>query len=84
MKLTKALFFTCMVFLASCKPASPSDSVSSLVSHPDRLREVEQQCIDDYAKMGAAECDAASEARHRLFMGNGKPTYTPAKEQPKF
>jgi hypothetical protein len=84
MKMTKALFFAGMVFLAGCKPASPSDSVSSLVSHPDRLRKVERQCSDGYAKMSVAECNAASEARHRLFMGNGKPTYTPAKKPPKF
>ena len=83
MKMTKVLFVTGMVFLAGCKAASPSDSVSSLVSHPDRLREVERQCSDDYAKMGAAECNAASEARHRLFIGDG-PQYTPPKEQPKF
>ena len=50
----------------------------------DRLREVEQQCANDYAKMGATECNAASEARHRLFMGNGKPAYTPSKETPRF
>lgn len=84
MKMTKALFFTGMLFLAGCKAATPSDSVSSLVSHPDRLREVERQCSDDYAKMGAAECNAASEARHRLFMGNGKSAYTPPKKSPKF
>ena len=84
MKLTKVLLFTGMVFLAGCKAASPSDSVSSLVSHPDRLREVERQCSDDYAKMGAAECNAASEARHRLFMGNGNPAYTPPRKSPTF
>ena len=84
MKATKVLFVTGMVFLTGCKPASPSDAVSSLVSHPDRLREVERQCSDDYAKMAVAECNAASEARHRLFMGNGKPAYTPRKKPPKF
>jgi len=84
MKMTKALFIAGVVFLAGCKSASPSDSVSSLVSHPDRLREVERQCSDDYAKMGAAECNAASEARHRLFMGNGKPAYTPPKKPSEF
>ena len=72
------------VLLAGCGPSQPKDTVESLVAHPDRLREVEQQCNDDYAKMGAAECNAASEARHRLFIGNGKPKYTPPKVPPKF
>ena len=69
--------------LAACSRAAPTDTVNSLVAHPDRLREVEQQCANDYAKLGAAECNAASEARHRLFMCNG-PQYTPPKEAPKF
>ena len=69
--------------LAACSRAAPTDTVDSLVAHPDRLREVEQQCANDYAKLGAAECNVASEARHRLFMGNG-PQYTPSKKVPKF
>ena len=71
------------VMLAACSRAAPTDTVDSLVAHPDRLREVEQQCTNDYAKMGVAECNAASEARHRLFMGNGA-QYTPPKKAPKF
>ena len=69
--------------LAACSRAAPTDTVDSLVAHPDRLRAVEQQCANDYAKMGATECNAASEARHRLFMGNG-PQYIPPKKAPKF
>lgn len=69
--------------LVACSRAAPIDTVDSLVAHPTRLREVEQQCANGYAKMGLAECDAASEARHRLFMGNG-PQYTPPKNAPKF
>jgi hypothetical protein len=69
--------------LAACSRAAPTNTVDSLVAHPNRLHEVEQQCANDYAKMGVAECIAASEARHRLFMGNG-PKYTPPKEAPKF
>ncbi|KRE89456.1 hypothetical protein ASG87_03740 [Frateuria sp. Soil773] len=73
-----------LALLSGCSPSQSSDSVDFLVAHPDRLREVERQCDSDHAKMGAAECNAASEARHRLFMGNGKPVYTPSKEPPKF
>lgn len=71
------------IMLAACSRAAPTDMVESLVAHPDRLREVERQCANDYAKMSVAECNAASEARHRLSMGNG-PRYTPPKKAPKF
>ena len=69
--------------LAACSQAAPTDTVDALVAHPDRLRKVEQQCASDFAKTGAAECHAASEARHRLFMGKG-PQYTPPKAPPSF
>lgn len=82
MKKSASVVMACMLLVA-CGKAAPADTVESLVAHPDHLREVEKQCADDYAKMGAAECNAASEARHRLFMGNG-PQYTPPKESPKF
>lgn len=75
------LLAACM--LAACGKATPTDTVDSLVAHPDRLHQVEQQCANDDTTMNAAECDAASEARRRLFMGNG-PKYTPPKEPPKF
>jgi hypothetical protein len=71
------------VILTSCGKSEPADTVDSLVAHPDRLREVEKACSDDYAKMGAAECNTASSARHRLFIGNG-PQYTSPKDPPKF
>lgn len=82
--MTKVPLMIAVALLAGCGPSQPKDTVESLVAHPDHLREVEQQCANDYAKVGAAECNAASEARHRLFMGNGKPAYTPSKETPKF
>ena len=69
--------------LTACSKGAPTDTVDSLVSRPDRLREVEKACNDDYEKMGAAEYNAASDARHRLFMGN-RSQYTPPKDPPKF
>lgn len=77
------LLLTIIVMLTACGKAGPTDTVDSLVAHPDRLRDVEKQCAENYAKMGAAECDTASEARHRLFIGNGA-QYTPPKAPPKF
>ncbi|MDR5785291.1 EexN family lipoprotein [Caballeronia sp. LP003] len=79
----KKMLMIGVVLMAGCGPSQPKDTLESFVAYPDHLRKVEKQCADDYAKMGAAECNAASEARHRLFMGNG-PQYTPPKEQPKF
>lgn len=78
------LVFIGTALLVGCGSSQSKDTVASLIAHPDRLRKVEQQCANDYAKMGATECNAASEARHRLFMGNGKPAYTPSKEPTKF
>lgn len=72
------LFFA----LAACGNADPPDTVSFLMKHPDRLHAVEQQCAKN-PKTDTAECNAASEARRRLFMGNG-PQYTPPKKAPKF
>jgi len=70
------------VTLTACGKTDPTDTVDSLVAHPERLREVEQQCANNDAKMSASECNTASEARHRLFMGNGA-QYTPPKDPPK-
>lgn len=72
------------LILSACGKSMPVDTVDSLVAHPDRLREVEQACKDDYTKMGAEECNAAADARRHLFIGNGKAQYTPPKESPKF
>ena len=80
----KTLVMIGMVLLSGCHPSQPKDTVDSLIANSDHLREVEKQCSDDYAKMGATECNAASEARHRVFMSNGKLAYTPSKESPKF
>jgi len=79
----KVVLVVMICMLVACSKAVSTDTVGALVAHPDRLREVEQQCDNDYAKMGAAECNAASEARHRLFLGNG-PQYTPPKKAPKY
>ncbi|MFC5581001.1 EexN family lipoprotein [Rhodanobacter terrae] len=81
--MNKSVLVVMICMLAACSKAAPTDTVDSLVAHSDRLRKVEKQCADDYAKMGAAECNAASEARRRLFMGSG-PQYTPPKKPPKF
>ncbi|CAG4892858.1 MULTISPECIES: EexN family lipoprotein [Paraburkholderia] len=81
--MNKITLLMLVLALTGCGKSEPNDTVDSLISHPDRLREVERQCTDSDAKMPAAECSAASEARHRLFIGRG-PQYTPSKDAPKF
>lgn len=81
--MNKIILLLLAATLAACSKAAPTDTMETLATHPDRLHEVEQQCASNDAKMPAAECTAASEARHRLFMGNGG-QYTPPKTDPKF
>lgn len=71
------------VALTSCGKSTPPDTVESLVAHPHRLREVERQCSNGSTRVSRAECNVASEARHRLFLGNG-PQYTRPRDIPKF
>lgn len=80
--MNKVMLLVLVVMLTACAKSEPTETVASLMAHPDRLREVEQQCADD-ANIPAVKCNAAFKARHRLFMGNG-PQYTPPKHAPKF
>lgn len=71
------------LLLAACSKAEPTDTVESLLADTERLHKIEQQCADNDARISRAECNSATEARHRLFIGNG-PRYTPPKDAPKF
>lgn len=53
------------------------DTAESLAADPDRLREVQRLCSQDWAGTGDALCTAASQARRKRFMGSGGPRYTP-------
>lgn len=77
------LLLVLVLVLSACNKAAPTDTMDSLVAHPDHLHEVEQQCVRQDPHILAAECEAASEARRRLFIGKG-PQYTPPKSPPKF
>lgn len=52
-----------VLVLTACEKPVPTDTVESLVAHPERLKEVERLCRQDHVKMGDALCNAASEAR---------------------
>jgi hypothetical protein len=80
MKKTSLLLLA--LILTACEKSAPTDTVESLAFHPERLKEVERLCRQDHAKMGDALCNAASEARRRRFMGDGKSKYTPQQRAP--
>jgi len=80
MKKTSMLLLA--LVLTACEKPAPTDTVESLVANPERLKEVERLCRQDHAKMGDALCSAASEARRRRFMGDGKGKYTPQPAPP--
>ncbi|HEU0277731.1 MAG: hypothetical protein EPN72_11985 [Nevskiaceae bacterium] len=76
------LLFVAMALVA-CSKAAPTDTVDSLVAHPDHLHAMEQKCAKNDGQVSVAECEVVSEARRRLFYGNGV-QYTPSKTPPKF
>lgn len=72
------------VALTACGKPKPTDSVESLVTNPERLKALREQCKLNHAKLGDALCNAVAEATRRRFFGDGKVPYTPPKESPKF
>lgn len=74
---TLLTIIACTLLLAACNKPEPTDTVESLMTNPDRLKEVRAQCKADHDKAGDALCNRASEATLRRFMGNGTP-YTSA------
>lgn len=67
----------CALVLVACSKPEPAESVESLMSNPERLKEVSAQCKADHDKVGDALCNRAAEATRRRFMGSSTP-YTPA------
>jgi Conjugative transfer region protein TrbK len=66
------------LLLTACQQPASTDTMDSLAANPERLKEVERACKADRAKMDDALCNAASEARRRRFMGDGKGNAPPA------
>ncbi len=69
-RISSLLFGTLLV--VACGSGSPHDTVESLQSNPKRLKGVMTKCREDHAKMGDAECNVASEAFRRRFIGNNE------------
>ena len=72
------------VLLTACGQSASTETVESLDSNPERLKELRKQCKADRAELGDALCNAVAEATRKRFMGDGKVPYTPQKEPPKF
>lgn len=80
----KIIPFLLVAMLVACGKSEPTETVESLVTNPERLKELRQQCKTDRAKLGDALCSRVAEATNRRFLGDGKTPYTPPKESPKF
>lgn len=83
-ELRACIFLSMTLALVACNPQAPADTVESLMTSPERLKELREQCKADRAKHGEALCNAVAEATRLRFMGDGKVPYTPPKESPKF
>lgn len=70
------------MLLVACGKPAPIESVESLVTNPDRLKELRAQCKADHAKVGDAQCNAVAEAARRRFFAGGGPKHTPVAPAP--
>ncbi|ERV78251.1 TPA: EexN family lipoprotein [Pseudomonas aeruginosa] len=82
--MNKIMSLLFVAVLAGCGPSEPIETVESLASNPERLKELRQQCKLERAKMGDALCNRVSEATRKRFYGDGKVPYTPPENPPKF
>ncbi|WP_206077683.1 hypothetical protein [Aquamicrobium sp. LC103] len=64
-------------FVFLIQQSHADDTAESLAADPERLREVQRLCSQDWVGTGDALCTAASQARRKRFMGSGGPRYTP-------
>lgn len=72
------------LMMAACGESAPTETVESLITNPERLAELREQCQDNPAALGDELCNAVAEATRRRFMGDGDVPYTPSAEEPRF
>lgn len=82
--MNKIMLFLLVAVLTGCSPSGPIETVESLASNPERLKELRQQCKLDRAKLGDELCNQVAEATRKRFYGDGKVPYTPPESPPKF
>lgn len=82
--MNKIMLLLFIVVLTACGKSEQTETVDSLAANPERLKELREQCKTDRAKLGDELCNRVAEATNRRFLGDGKTTYNPPKEAPKF
>ncbi|MFH2719505.1 EexN family lipoprotein [Enterobacter hormaechei] len=65
-------------------PKKNIPTVEELAANPELLKELRQQCKTDRPKLGDSLCNRVAEATGKRFYGDGKASYTPSNELPKF
>lgn len=80
----KILALLLVMLLAGCDQTPPTETVESLLSHPERLKALREQCRQDRARTGDELCNRVAEATSRRFLGDGKVPYAPPKDKPTF
>ncbi|MBB5213976.1 EexN family lipoprotein [Parapusillimonas granuli] len=68
--MNKVMMFALAVLLAGCKPAPPADTVESLTTDPERIKEVRRLCREERSKVTDELCLRAAEAANRRFFGD--------------
>ncbi|MGB6102307.1 MAG: entry exclusion lipoprotein TrbK [Pusillimonas sp.] len=72
--------------VVGCDKPDPAatETVESLATNPERLKELRCQCKIDLPKLGDVLCNRVAEATRKRLYGDGETPYTPLKESPKF
>lgn len=67
--MNKALPLITVAMLTACGPYKTTDTVDSLVTNPERLKEVQRLCKEERSKVNDEICVRAAEAANRRFFG---------------
>lgn len=81
---TVPVVLSATLLLSACSKPQPAETVESLMTDPDRLKQLREQCKTERAKLTDELCDRVAEASRRRFFGDGRVPYNPPKKAPKF
>ena len=68
--MSKVMLLMLAATLTACGPSQPSETVDALAANPERIKEIQQLCKEDRAKVGEELCVRAAEAANRRFFGD--------------